>query len=127
MTPSPRMWLALGVGALILALVAALLVTRATLADAKRELATADAKLAVSNQSIDVLEKELRRVMSDQRQLEQGDATRMRASKEALAVADAASKVRLAAIERLQASAEVLRPTPAAECEFSPAVLENWP
>lgn len=123
-----RVWWALP----ILALAIALVVTRGTLAEAKAERDIAGAKLAVSNASIGRLTGELDRALKEQQALASGDADRVRASRQALQLADAASAVRQAAIDRLRASAAATRPDTSraplpASCQVSESVMENWP
>lgn len=116
----------------IIALTFALLATRATLADCRAERVVAETNLKTSNASIGRLEAEIARITAEQRQLATSDAARVEASKQSLALAEAAGKVRQAAIDRLEASAEAAKAKPASaipdqsDCEFSAAVLENW-
>ena len=124
---TPRLYLFGGIGLAFLLLLAALLSTRATLADTRHDLSLAEAKLSVSNSSIATLQAELKRALIEQQGLATNDAQRAQASREAMKLAEAASEYRKAAIERLQASAGILRPTPAADCQVSDAVSAAWP
>lgn len=124
-----RYWQVILGAAVSLALIVGLLATRATLATTKAERDTATIKLSVSNASVGRMEAEMKRVMESEQSLAASDSARIQASRETLAVAEAASKVRQAAIERLKASAAVLRPDAphVPECEVSDAVAEAWP
>lgn len=129
MTLSLRAWMMIGTGAIIAGLVIALLLTRGALYDEKRERARTEATLAVSNASVSRLEAEFDRVLKDQQSLATDDAARIQASREAAALAEAASQVRKVAIDRLLASAEVERPVTTkvdASCEVSDAVKAVW-
>lgn len=110
----------------IFVLAIALLITRGTLAEVKAERDVASAKLIVSNASVARLQSALDRTLRDQQDLAARDASRIKASRETLALIDAASEVREAARERLLASANIDRPEPAAECEVSEAVAAVW-
>src|SRR5690606_9518532 len=121
-----RLYAALAGGLVIVVLVLALLSTRATLATVKAERDSAIVRLDVSNASISTLNAALDRALADQQALASGDADRMKASKEALAVAEAASQWREAARDRLLASAQELRAEPSEECTVSDAVKAVW-
>lgn len=108
----------------IILLTIALLATRGTLADTKRERDLATIKLSVSNASIDRLQTALRRVTVQQMDLAADDAARVQASRQAAQLAEAAAKVRQAAIDRLMASAGTI--APGKECEPSDTVQELW-
>lgn len=126
-----KVWAAIGAAGLAAALVIALLATRATLADEKRERALAESKLTISNGSVARLEDALAKVTEDQRALSAGDASRIKASREVVALVDAASQARQAMTDKLLASAAANTGATSAivpaECTVSPAVLEAWP
>lgn len=131
MTLSLKDWGLIGAGALIVALLIALLTTRATLADQKRGRVKAEAEAVISRGSVDRLTAEIKRMTAEQFALATDDAARKRAANENLALIDAASEVRQATIERLKQSAEAVRPAVAtetlpAECRFSEATLADW-
>lgn len=125
---SGRAWAAIGVGVLVLALVAGLLVTRDRLSDTKRERDAVALKLSVSNGSVDRLEKEMNKVREVQMALANEDANRITASRQAIQLADAAAAVRSASIDKLHHSAEMIRgPTQEEQCSVSDAVNRVWP
>lgn len=131
MTLSPKLWAAIGAGLIIIALVVALLATRETLAARTAARDVANAKLAVSNASVGRLSAELGKALAQQQALAQDDEARVQASREAMKVAEAASAVRQAAIDRLMASAGSVKPQPAVEvtpagCQVSEAVEAVW-
>ena len=109
----------------IVLLVLALVMTRGTLSETKGQRDTARAQLDISNASIGVLKREIDRQMREQAELSRSDAERVRAGKQALAVAEAAGRVRQVAIDKLNASAAVARREDGG-CQFSEAVLEVW-
>jgi len=119
-------WKAICIGGIIGILFAALLITRGTLAEVTAERDVASAKMIVSNASVARLQSALDRTLREQQDLAASDASRIKASRETLALIDAASEVREAARERLLASANIDRPEPAAECEVSEAVAAVW-
>lgn len=125
-----KLWGILGAGLLVVALIVGLLATRAKLAERTGERDTAEVKLAVSNASIGRLTADMARMAAEQQQLATDDAARKQASRDAMKVIDAASEVRQAAIDKLMASAEAIRPAPAVAtppaCEVSQAVAEVW-
>ena len=123
---SLRLAAIIGTGALIMLLVIALFATRATLSDVKRERDLAETKLKVSNSSISRLENEVDKALQQQIELANGDQNRIAASKQALAIVEAAEGARQAIIDRLTASASVVR-TIEAKCEFSDEVKKAWP
>lgn len=125
MSITPKLWGIMGGAIVFLALLVALFATRATLADEKRHRAAAEAELAVAQSSTKRLTVELKRVMTEQARLALDDAARVRAAREAQALVEAASKARMAAIERLEASAGIER-TKNTSCEFSAAAMETW-
>lgn len=132
MTPlSPRTWALLGTGLAILGLAAALLLTRATLSEAKAERDIAVARLGVSNASIETCALELDKATAQQVALANSDANRIAASRQAIELAQAAQEARQAAIDRLRASAATIAGTAstsavAASCEASPTLLADW-
>lgn len=85
----------------------------------------AQAQLAITRSSVDVLKREIDRQMREQAELSRSDAQRVAAGRQALAVAEAASRVRQVAIDKLNASAAVARHDDTG-CQFSEAVLETW-
>lgn len=122
---SLRAWPYIAAGTLAVGLVVALLLTRATLSEAKGERDMAEAKLAISNASIAALEGKLTAVLAEQQMLEHNDAARMQASRQSLKMVEAAGKVRQVAIDRLLQSAAMAPPS--VSCEASSELLENWP
>lgn len=110
----------------ILALIIALIITRGTLSEEKGVRYAAEAKLDISNASIGVLKREIDRIMLEQTQLAQSDAERVKAGKQVIAMVEAAGKVRQVAIDKLNASASVVR-NDESGCQFSEAVIREWP
>lgn len=108
--------------------VVALLFTRATLSEVKLQRDDARASLRVSNASVISLKAELARVLEDQMVLANGDANRISASRQAVAIADAAGAARQTIIDRLRASADTPGAvTATAACDVSATVMEIWP
>ncbi len=131
MTLTPKLWGLIGTGLLIAALLIALFATRATLSSVKAQRDVTSAKLSVSNASIGRLSGELERATAEQVALASNDAERAKAAQQALQMAEAAEKVRQAAIDRLMASAGVVRPAVKTEelpdeCRVSQAVEGVW-
>lgn len=113
--------------AVIAALLIGLLATRATLADEKRETARAEAHLSISNSSVERLEGQITRMTAEAHELSTSDAARMEASRQALKIAEAASKVREAVIIRLEKSAAAMMDKPMPDtCEASSELLSQW-
>ncbi len=128
MTPTMKLYGLLGTGLLIAVL---LFATRATLSSVKAERDVTIAKLSVSNASLGRLSGELERVTAEQVSLASNDAERLRAAQQALQMAEAAEKVRQAAIDKLMASAGVVRQMVKTEelpeeCRVSVAVAGVW-
>ena len=116
-----RYWWAIAIAFLLLALVT----TRGKLSETKGERDIAQAQLSITRSSVDVLKREIDRQMREQAALSQSDAQRVKEGKQAVAVVEAANRVRQVAIDKLNASATVAR-TSHDECQFSEAVLEVW-
>lgn len=121
---SLRAWGAIGVGVIIILLVGLCLRLDGLRAGYKAERDVAVIKLETTAASVDRLARELARVKAEQQALSAGDQQRITASRETLQLAEAASKVRQAAIEKLLASAGIIRPED--RCEVSDAVKELW-
>lgn len=126
-TLTPKLIAFIGTGFIFAALIAALLITRTTLAETKRERDAAHLKLSVSNASIGTMEGVIKRMVAEQKALANSDANRMNASRQTLQIVAAVAKVREAAINKLNASAEIIRPVDeTGQCNVSQAFMENW-
>jgi cysteinyl-tRNA synthetase len=90
----------------------------------KAQRDTATTKLETTASSVDRLTAELKRVRDEQQALAVSDAQRKQASRETLAVIEAASKLRRASIESLNNSAKKVRKDD--DCAISDAVREVW-
>lgn len=125
---SMKVWAMIGAGAIIAALVVALLITRNTLSETKRDRDEYALKLSVSNASINTMEREIKRMVAEQKALAESDANRINSSRQIIKMADAVAKVREAAIDKLNASAEMIRPADTTgQCMVSEALKEQWP
>lgn len=124
---SIRAWSMIGTGLFIAALLVALFATRATLADEKREHAQALTAHSVTRGSLARVEKELARMVAEQKALANGDANRISASRQVLQMAESAARLRQAVIDRLEHSAEIMMGEPAVEhCKASDTLLGDW-
>lgn len=122
-----RTWAMIGAGAVIALLLIALLATRGTLSEVKHERDAAVMKLSVSNSSIETLARETDRMKRETMALADSDALRRTASRQAVLMAEAAAKVRQAAISRLEQSAARMMGEPVVEqCKASETLLGEW-
>jgi hypothetical protein len=118
----------IGTGFLVLLLVGALLATRATLSETKRQRDEAELKLSVSNASLNSIQKEMARMVAEQKALANSDANRINASRQSIQIVNAVAKVREAAIDKLNASAGLIRSEDTAgKCDASATLLGEWP
>jgi hypothetical protein len=122
-----KVWAMIGTGLLFAALIAALLVTRTTLAETKRDRDEAQLKLSVSNASIGTMQREIASMVAEQKALANSDLNRMNASRQAIQIADAVARVRGATIDKLNKSATIIRGNdPTGQCEASVELLGAW-
>lgn len=122
-----RLYAAIGMAALFAVLLVALLATRGRLSDVKHERDEYALKLSVSNASIGTLEGAVARMAADQKALANDDANRVNATRQKLEYIEAVADIRQAAIDRLEASAQALRPVDATgQCSASDALKGDW-
>jgi hypothetical protein len=122
-----KLWAYIGTAAIIGLLIIALLATRGALSDAKHERDQATLKLSVSNASIGTLQRSIAKMVAEQKALANSDANRMNAARQRIDFVDAVANVRQAAIDKLNASAKIIRPVDATgQCSVSDSFKGEW-
>lgn len=121
---SARAWGAIGALVVVVALFAWAMRLDGLRAEYMGQRDVAVMKLEATAASTNRLAGELARAKAEQERLALDDADRIKASRETLELAEAASKVRQAAIDRLRASATRIQT--GESCEPSDAVKELW-